>query len=82
MANFTSSAPPGSGIVFFSSTGLRSYTHAVALVLIETESSCDEGCVLGSARGLTSSDALICCQVLVLILMADETDPARGLIRS
>ena len=35
--------------------------------------------VLGSARGLTSSDALICCQVLVLILMADETDPARGL---
>ena len=38
--------------------------------------------VLGSARGLTSSDALICCQVLVLILMADETDPARGLIRS
>ena len=24
--------------------GLRSYTHAVALVLIETESSCDEGC--------------------------------------
>ena len=38
--------------------------------------------VLGSARGLTSSDALICCQVLVLILMVDETDPARGLIRS
>ena len=61
--------------------GLRSYTHAVALVLIETESSCDEG-FLGSARGLTSSDALICCQVLDLILMADETDPARGLIRS
>ena len=24
--------------------GLRSYTHAVALVLTETESSCDEGC--------------------------------------
>ena len=63
--------------------GLRSYTHAVALVLIETESSCDESKgVLGSARGLTSSDALICCQVFVLILMADETDPARGLIRS
>ena len=38
--------------------------------------------VLGSARGLTSSDASICCQVIVLILMVDETDPARGLIRS
>ena len=38
--------------------------------------------VLGFARGLTSSDALICCQVLVLILMVDETDPARSLIRS
>ena len=60
---------------------LRSYTHAVALVLIETEVLVTKG-VLGSARGLTSSDALICCQVLVLILMVDETDPARGLIRS
>ena len=38
--------------------------------------------VLGFARGLTSSDALICCQILVLILMVDETDPARDLIRS
>ena len=61
--------------------GLRSYTHAVTLVLIETESSCDEGC-LGFARGLRSSDALICCQILVLILMVDETDAARDLIRS
>ena len=61
--------------------GLRPYTHVVALVLIETESSCDEGC-FGLCRGRTSSDALICCQVLVLILMVDETDPARGLIRT
>ena len=61
--------------------GLRSYKHAVALVLIETESSCDEGC-FGFARGLLSSDALTCCQILVLILMVDETDPARDLIQS
>ena len=58
--------------------GLRSYTHAVALVLIETESSCDEGC-FGPCPW---PDALICCQIIVLILMVDETDPARDLIRS
>ena len=38
--------------------------------------------VRGFARGLTSSDALICCQDHAVILMADKTDPAWGLIRS
>ena len=32
--------------------------------------------VRGFARGLTSSDALICCQDHAVILMADKTDPA------
>ena len=38
--------------------------------------------VLGFARGLTSSDALICCQDHAVILMTDKTDSAWGLIRS
>ena len=37
---------------------------------------------LGFARGLTSSDALICCQDHFVILMVDETDLAQGLLRS
>ena len=62
--------------------GLRSYTHVVAFdILIKTEVLVAK-VVLGFARGLTSSDALICCQDHVLILMVDETDLARGLIRS
>ena len=38
--------------------------------------------VLTFARGLTSSDALICCQDHVVFVMVDETNLARGLIRS
>ena len=57
-------------------TRTRSHSSWLKLKVLVTKG------VLGSARGLTSSDALICCQVFVLILMADETDPARGLIRS
>ena len=38
--------------------------------------------VLGFARGLTRSDALNCCQDHVVVLMVDETDLERGLIRS
>ena len=56
-------------------TRTRSHSSWLKLKVLVTKG------VLGFARGLTSSDALICCQILVLILMVDETDPARDLIR-